>query len=205
MDGILPTSLSYAGLFALVALTACGLPVPEEAVIGAAGVLSSNDQLHIGLAYAACLLGVLVGDSGVYALGYYGMQLSQWRYTIKPENQLSRHIVRLNTLASQRPLYLMLLAHLTIGFRPLVYFTLGVNRTGFASFAASELLCAGAITTVCFGGGYFASEVFFGWFQIIEFGLTTFFVAVALIALVAWLVSRTLNSDSCQPDDRSSN
>src|SRR5690349_24846862 len=51
-------------------LTGCGMPVPEEVFIVGAGVLSANGELRTEFAFAACLLGALVGDAVMYGIGY---------------------------------------------------------------------------------------------------------------------------------------
>ena len=61
---------SYLGIFLFIASTGCGMPIPEEAAIVVAGVLSSQGTLHTGIAFAACLAGAIVGDSFMYAIGY---------------------------------------------------------------------------------------------------------------------------------------
>ena len=43
---------SYIGFFLFIALTGCGLPIPEEAAIVVAGVLSSQNQLDWRIAFA---------------------------------------------------------------------------------------------------------------------------------------------------------
>src|SRR5690349_10524529 len=60
---------SYLGIFALVALTGCGLPMPEEVFIVGAGILSAQGELRPEFAFAACLAGALVGDAAMYGLG----------------------------------------------------------------------------------------------------------------------------------------
>src|SRR5690606_9726230 len=60
---------SYFGIFVLMVLTGCGLPVPEEVFIIGAGVLSGQGDLRPALAFAACLLGALVGDAAMYGIG----------------------------------------------------------------------------------------------------------------------------------------
>src|SRR4051794_33487993 len=61
---------SYLGFFVFIAATGCGMPIPEEAAIVVAGVLSSQQQLDWRIAFAVCLAGAVVGDSFMYAIGY---------------------------------------------------------------------------------------------------------------------------------------
>ncbi len=61
---------SYLGIFLVLVLTGCGLPLPEEVPIIAAGVASSLGKLNPWIALAACLAGALCGDSMLYLIGY---------------------------------------------------------------------------------------------------------------------------------------
>src|SRR5690349_12116149 len=62
---------SYFGIALFLILTGCGLPIPEEVPILAAGVLSSNGKLEPWLAFASCLGGALIGDCVMYSIGHY--------------------------------------------------------------------------------------------------------------------------------------
>src|ERR1017187_757389 len=63
--------LGYLGIALILILGGLGLPIPEEAPIILAAVLSRNDQMTWPLAIASCLAGVLIGDMVVYSLGYF--------------------------------------------------------------------------------------------------------------------------------------
>ncbi len=62
---------SYLGIILFLVLTGCGLPIPEEVPIVLAGVLSAKGQLVPEWAFAACLIGALLGDSLMYLIGYH--------------------------------------------------------------------------------------------------------------------------------------
>ena len=63
--------LGYVGIALILILGGLGLPIPEEAPVILAAVLSRNGKLLAPLAVATCLLGVLAGDFVVYFLGYF--------------------------------------------------------------------------------------------------------------------------------------
>ena len=62
---------SYLGIVLFLTLTGLGLPVPEEVPIVAAGVASRAEALDWWLALPACLVGALLGDSLMYAIGRF--------------------------------------------------------------------------------------------------------------------------------------
>jgi len=61
-------SWSYFGIIAFLVLTGCGLPIPEEVPIIAAGVLSKQ-TLNPWLALASCFIGAVLGDMVMYGIG----------------------------------------------------------------------------------------------------------------------------------------
>ena len=63
--------LGYLGIALILILGGLGLPIPEEAPIIVAAVLTRNGKLHGPLALASCLIGVLLGDLVVYFLGFF--------------------------------------------------------------------------------------------------------------------------------------
>ena len=63
--------LGYVGISLILVLGGLGLPIPEEAPIILAAVLTRNGQMRGPLALASCLAGVLLGDLVVYSLGFF--------------------------------------------------------------------------------------------------------------------------------------
>ena len=62
----LVTRFTYAGILAALMLGSLGVPIPEEMVIVAAGILSHEGLARWWLALPVCLLGVLSGDVVLY-------------------------------------------------------------------------------------------------------------------------------------------
>jgi membrane protein DedA with SNARE-associated domain len=65
------SQFGYLGIFIILVLGGLGLPIPEEAPIIIAGILSRNGKMHWIPALIACFSGVLVGDFVVYFLGFF--------------------------------------------------------------------------------------------------------------------------------------
>ena len=61
---------SYVWVVIFLILTGCGLPIPEEVGIMAAGVWAADGAMNFWLGLAACLFGCIVGDSIMYYIGY---------------------------------------------------------------------------------------------------------------------------------------
>ncbi|HEY2841520.1 MAG TPA: VTT domain-containing protein, partial [Pirellulales bacterium] len=84
--------LYYVGIAGFLILTGCGLPVPEEVPIIGAGIAAASGKIDPWGGLAACLIGALIGDCIMYAIGYhFGHNLLRdrpWftRY-LKPERE----------------------------------------------------------------------------------------------------------------------
>jgi membrane protein DedA with SNARE-associated domain len=64
----------YLGVFVFVFAGNCGLPVPEETVLLAAGFLAGQGDLDLGTLYAVGIASAVVGDCFGFAFGRYGGQ-----------------------------------------------------------------------------------------------------------------------------------
>src|SRR5215212_8763382 len=125
MLGSLFHPTSYLGFFVFIAATGCGLPIPEEAAIVIAGVLSAQGHLVPGVAFAACLAGAVVGDSFMYAIGYHwghGLFTSHPRFAklFASENE-----EQFQKAVEAHALKVMLLARFLVGIRAPVYVMTG--------------------------------------------------------------------------------
>ena len=60
---------SYAAIVLLLTSAGMGVPIPEEPVIIASGVLSANGTLTLWKAIVACYFGVMSGDYLIYRFG----------------------------------------------------------------------------------------------------------------------------------------
>jgi membrane protein DedA with SNARE-associated domain len=177
---------SYLGIFLLMVLTGCGLPVPEEVFIIGAGVLSANGELRPEFAFAACLLGALVGDAAMYAIGYrFGHSL------------LNRHPKLSKLVGANREEYferaverhgfkVLLLARFMVGVRGPVYLAAGVVRMPFLRFLLWDLVCATLVVGAFFALAFFFGEEIADLLTDAEVGLTVIVLTVAaVIAFVA--------------------
>ena len=124
---LLPHSLTARLLGGCLVLGGLGLPVPEEAPIILAAVLSHKKAMFWPFALAACFTGVLVGDFVVYFLGYfYGERVLGFRLTRKfltraREAQIKGYFHR-------HGLKILVVGRFAVGFRTAAYLTAGILR-----------------------------------------------------------------------------
>jgi membrane protein DedA with SNARE-associated domain len=174
---------SYLGIFLLMVLTGCGLPVPEEVFIIGAGVLSANGELRPEFAFAACLLGALVGDAAMYAIGYrYGHGFLRLHPKLSKFVGANREEY-FERAVERHGFKVLLLARFMVGVRGPVYLAAGVVRMPFLKFLLWDLVCATLVV-----GAFFALAFFFGaeiadLLTDAEVGLTVIVVIVATVVV----------------------
>jgi len=177
---------SYLGVFALMVLTGCGLPVPEEVFVIGAGVLSAQGELRPEIAFAACLLGALAGDAIMYGIGYRFGHSLLWVHPkfakfvgAEREEYFERAVLR-------HGFKVLLLARFMVGVRGPVYLAAGVVRMPFWRFFVWDLICATLVVGAFFSLSYNFGDDIARLLRDAEVALTLIVVAViAVIALVA--------------------
>jgi len=174
---------SYLGFFLFIAATGCGLPIPEEAAIVVAGVLSSQDKLDWRIAFAVCLAGAVVGDSFMYAIGYrwgHGIFTSHPRFAklfaTENEQQFQRSV-------EAHALKAMLLARFLVGIRAPVYVMTGVVRLPFRRFLVYDIISASLVVGVVFGLSYVFGEHVTEWVKHVETRATIVVVLIVIAVL----------------------
>ena len=82
MEAILHTLMNHSGptpyliVFALLMACGFGLPMPEDIVLFAAGMMAYYGAANVWIMIAVSFLGVILGDSSVYTIGsFYGRRL----------------------------------------------------------------------------------------------------------------------------------
>jgi membrane protein DedA with SNARE-associated domain len=177
---------SYLGLFGFMVLTGCGLPLPEELAIIYAGVLSAEGNLHPQVAFAAVLLGALVGDAAMYHIGRrFGHNLA-W---IHPKLAKIVHADReeyFEKAILRHGFKVLFLARFMVGVRGPVYLAAGVVRMPFKQFLLWDLVSATAVVGLFFGLSYYFGQDIARLLRDAELTLTLVVLAVVLgVGLIA--------------------
>lgn len=183
---------SYLGIFLLMVLTGFGMPVPEEVFIIGAGVLSANGELRPELAFAACLLGAIVGDAVMYLIGNrigrvgHGFLRNHPKFSkllgAQREEQFERAVQR-------HGLKVLLLARFMVGVRGPVYLAAGAVQMPFLKFLLWDLICATLVVGVFFALAFFFGEEIADLITDAEYGLTVI-ALVGVVGVIAFFALR---------------
>ncbi|RUL87590.1 DedA family protein [Tautonia sociabilis] len=176
----------YLGIVLLLVLGGLGLPVPEEAPIILAAILSKKGAMWPPMAFGSCVAGVLIGDFVVYGLGYVygervlGFRLTRTFLTRAREAQIKGYFRR-------HGLKILVLGRFAVGFRTAAYLTAGILRHPPLKLLVTDLFAVLLSTPLMFALGWaFAHQIEAGIREVQHY------LAVILAAvLVGWLVVRS--------------
>ncbi len=179
--------LGYLGIALILILGGLGLPIPEEAPIIVAAVLSRNGTLTWPLALGSCLSGVLLGDMVVYSLGYfYGEKVLSLPLTRKLLTR--RREAEIKGYFHRHGFKILLSGRFVPGFRTAAYLTAGILKLPPVSLLLTDLVAATLSTFFFFGLAYaFAYQIQQGIREVQQWVL----VGVAVGVLV-WLAHSLL-------------
>ena len=174
---------SYLGIVVFLALTGIGLPIPEEVPIVAAGVASRAKALHWYYALPACLVGALLGDSLMYAIGrFFGAKVLKehpwWSGFLTPEREQT-----IETLIKKHGIKAFFVARFLVGLRSPFYLTAGILRVKYRWFLFADFICASVVIGGFFGLAYLFGDRITGLIQSAERGFTAVIIVAALAAL----------------------
>jgi membrane protein DedA with SNARE-associated domain len=169
---------SYLGIILFLGLTGCGLPLPEELAIVAAGVAASAGTLHPWVAFVSCLAGALLGDCVMYAIGYhFGHNLAKkhprFAHLLHAERE-----AKTEELMRRHGLKVFLISRFMVGLRSPIYLTAGILRISFRRFLLIDVLCATIVVGIFYWLSFYFGELIRYWILRLE-------VAVTLVVLLA--------------------
>jgi membrane protein DedA with SNARE-associated domain len=174
---------SYLGIVLFLTLTGLGLPIPEEVPIVAAGVASKAGALKWYYALPACMVGALLGDSLMYAIGrFFGARILKehpwWSGFLTPEREQT-----IENLIKKHGIKAFFVARFLVGLRSPFYLTAGILRVKYRWFLFADFVCATVVIGGFFGLAYLFGDRITGLIQSAERGFTAVAIAVGLVAL----------------------
>ena len=177
--------LGYVGIALILILGGLGLPIPEEAPIILAAVLSKNGGLQWPLALASCLVGVLLGDMVVYLLGFFygekvlSLPLTRRLLTRQREAQIKGYFHR-------HGFKILVSGRFVPGFRTAAYLTAGILKLPPLKLLVTDIVAASLTTFLMFGLGYaFAHQIQSGIREVQQW-----VTVILALSLATWLLVR---------------
>ena len=180
---------SYLGIVVILILTGAGLPLPEEVPVIAAGVLSSHGQMNPWLAFLACVIGALAGDTVMYWLGrHFGRSIlreqSWWAKIIHPERE-----AKIEEVIKKHGLKVLFSSRFLVGIRAPVYVAAGILHLPYRRFILMDLLCATTVVGLFFGVSYWFGEALTKWIKDAEY-VATGIIAIAILSIAIYFWRR---------------
>ena len=177
--------LGYIGIALILVLGGLGLPIPEEAPVLLAAVLTRNGRMSGPLAFSTCLAGVLLGDFIVYFLGYYfGERVLSLPHTRRLLTRARE--AQIKGYFHRHGFKILIMGRFAVGFRTAAYLTAGILKLPPLKLLLTDFLAALLSTSLMFLLGYlFANQI--------EQGIHDFqqWVAIGIAAGVGgWLLYR---------------
>jgi membrane protein DedA with SNARE-associated domain len=195
---------SYLGIIFFLTLTGIGLPVPEEVPIVAAGVASRAGALHWYYALPACLVGALLGDSLMYAIGrFFGARVLKehpwWSGFLTAEREKT-----IEDLIKKHGIKAFFVARFLVGLRSPFYLTAGSLKVKYRWFLLADFICASVVIGGFFGLAYLFGDRITGLIQSAERGFTAVIIVAALAASQAALRATRMAATASARSDRGS-
>ena len=179
---------TYIGMFLALLAGSLGVPLPEETVIIAGGVLAHEEVVRWGVALPVCLIGVLSGDVVLYWVGHHwGLHVLAWRpvqYAVTPERAQA-----LIAAYQRHGVKIVFAARHVIGLRAAAFLTAGIARLPFWKFLLVDAAAACVGVPLSFGLAYFFTDQLQNIVDDVH-RLERWLVVFGLAALVVWLMVR---------------
>ncbi|MDO4435348.1 MAG: DedA family protein [Cardiobacteriaceae bacterium] len=178
---------SYFAVFFVLLLCGMGLPLPEDITLVTAGIITGLGVGNFGAMLVVCYMGVMVGDSLMYGLGYhYGEQIQRHRYFQKIMSP--KRLVKVNALFAKHGNRLIFIARFLPGLRAPIYVMTGISRrVSFKVFTLMDGLAALLSVPVFVYLGFYGAENH-EWLmsKVHEFKYFTFGIIVLTAIAVGW-------------------
>jgi membrane protein DedA with SNARE-associated domain len=185
----------YLGVFFWIVATGLGLPCPEEVpvVLGGVFVGHPGSNLNMAIMLAACILGVIVGDGFLYAIGrLWGPRIVEFSW-VKKHVLPPERLERIERNFHQYGIKILLFARLTPGIRAPIFVTAGITRVSLIKFLIADAIYAiPGVTLLFFLGYWFTDQLNAAVVQEEATRLKSILILVVIVAVAAYFAYRFL-------------
>lgn len=162
-------------------MTGVGLPIPEEAPLVLAGVLSKRGDFVPAVAFGACLFGALLGDSIMYSIGRHFGHAFLLRHPLIARFVNAEEEEKIEHVIQRHGFKILLGTRFLIGVRGAVYFAAGAAKVPYLKFLLWDLVAASLVVGIVFGLGY----VFGQWIEHVVQDAEKLLTVIVVVALIA--------------------
>jgi membrane protein DedA with SNARE-associated domain len=187
------TIYPYLGVFLALLICGLGVPIPEDIILFAAGLLSYYGVVDVWTIILVGLLGVLLGDSFIFWLGHhYGRKLlKRWPFSkFIHESQIEGVRQKLHNRGGR----LLFSARFMPGVRSTVFFASGLLHFPYWKMLTYDGIAALiSVPAIVYGVFYFGDiyEHAIRWIKKVEGGIAGLILGVVLFFIVRyWLKHR---------------
>lgn len=179
----------YLIVFFLLLACGFGLPMPEDVILFAAGMMAYYKSADVWIMIGICFLGVLVGDTSVYLIGaFFGRRLRKTALVkrLLPPARMRAVRRRLHEQGNK----VIFAARFMPGLRTPVFFTSGTLHLPLRVFLFYDTLAAViSVPTIVYATYFFGDHVdhVVRVVKRIQFGVVgTIILIIAVLALKSW-------------------
>jgi membrane protein DedA with SNARE-associated domain len=185
-----PANFGYLGITVFLILTGCGLPLPEEVAIIAAGVAAGRGALNPWGALAACLVGAIVGDSAMYLIGrQFGAAILE-RHPFWAKLFNAKREKQIEALLKKHGAKMILLTRFLVGLRSPVYFAAGMLKANYLRFLITDIICALMVVSLFFSLTYYYGKQIWAGIHDVELLVTIAVVLAIVFGVIIFVIHR---------------
>ena len=183
------SSFGYLAVFGVLLLCGFGLPIPEDISLLAGGIISGMEYTNVHLMVLIGFVGVMVGDSIIYQLGYrFGNKIFQKKIVARSMNPQWYH--RIYKSFQKNGKWVLFAARFMPGLRTPIFLTAGITRfVRFRTFFLIDGIAALISVPVWVYLGYFGAsnrDLLISWMRDTKIGIVGLLFAILLF----WIISR---------------
>lgn len=150
--------------------------VLEDVATVSAALLSSYGHVMPEMAYLSLLAGIVLGDMGLYGLGY-GASRFEWAKKILER----KRVVMVHDWLDTREVLAVLAARFVPGARLPTYTAMGFFRLSFAKFMVTVFVASVLWTSLLFAAIYTIGEVFVDQLESLRWPLAIVMVVIVVV------------------------
>ena len=180
-------SSGYPGIFVLMLLNSCAIPIPSEVILPFAGFLANMGKLSLSLVIITGILGDLIGSIIGYGIGFF-LEEALLLNLIKKYGKfilLTEHdYIKATTWIKKYGAPVVFVGKMTPGIKSFISVAAGITEIKFIKFVAGNILASIIyVSFVSYIGFYLGSKwsLLGGYFRKFELVIIVFIVIAVLL------------------------